>query len=69
MKIKAAVMGVLFAGILLIRPATGLEIKTGTDAWPPFRIVKNGKITGFDIDLINEIARRLNTGVEITRCP
>jgi polar amino acid transport system substrate-binding protein len=33
--------------------------------YPPFEYFQNGKMVGFDIDLVNEIARRLNYHVKI----
>lgn len=41
----------------------------GTDAWPPFRFINGNQITGFDIDLIKEVGRRLKVDVKINRCP
>lgn len=41
-----------------------LLVSTSADN-PPFEFVKNGKIEGFDIDLINFISKKLNKKVEI----
>jgi ABC-type amino acid transport substrate-binding protein len=45
-------------------------IRVGTSAdFPPFSFIENGKYTGFDIELIEEIAKRLNYTAEITDMP
>ncbi len=39
----------------------------GSDTtYPPFEFIENGDITGFDIDLIKEIASRMEKEIEIT---
>ncbi|MCL5072413.1 MAG: ABC transporter substrate-binding protein [Actinobacteria bacterium] len=39
----------------------------GSDTtYPPFEFIENGDITGFDIDLIKEIASRMKKEIEIT---
>lgn len=55
--------------IIAIFLATGLfaqEVyKVGTSpGYPPFEFIKDGKISGFDIDLVEEIAKVLNIKVE-----
>jgi len=41
-------------------------ITAGCDAtYPPFEFLQDGQIVGFDIDIINEIAKRLDKQVEI----
>jgi len=41
------------------------EVKVASDiAYPPFEFNKGGEPTGFDIDLMNEIAKRANLEVE-----
>ena len=43
----------------------GEQITVASDiAYPPFEFEKNGKPVGFDIDLMNEIAKRANLQVE-----
>lgn len=38
----------------------------GTDAtYPPFESMKDGSVTGFDIDMIKEIAKRMDRDIEI----
>lgn len=46
--------------------ASNNHIKVGTSPdYPPFEFKKNGKIVGFDIDLINSIAQKLELKIEI----
>ena len=41
------------------------DVKVASDiAYPPFEYEKNGEPVGFDIDLMNEIAKRANLNVE-----
>ena len=45
-------------------------IKIGTSAnYPPFEYYENGKIVGFDVDIINTIASKLNLKVKIIDVP
>ncbi len=45
-------------------------IKVGVNAeFPPFEYMENDKILGFDIDLMNYIAARINYGVEFSNMP
>lgn len=37
--------------------------------FPPFSFIKDGKIVGFDIDIIEEIARRMNKKIEFKNMP
>lgn len=42
----------------------------GTNAeYAPFSFMQNGAIAGFDIDLINEIAKRMNKSIELRDMP
>lgn len=46
------------------------RILVGTSAdFPPFSFIENDQIVGFDIDLINEIGRRLQQEIEIKNMP
>ncbi len=58
---------VLAAGLLLAAGAQAQPIKTGVDAtFAPHAMVKlGGGLEGFNIDLGNEIARRLGRPIEI----
>ncbi|SEF66503.1 transporter substrate-binding domain-containing protein [Marinobacterium lutimaris] len=43
-------------------------LKAVTDAtFPPLEFVKDGEMTGFDIDLINEVAKRLDMTVDLVQ--
>ena len=45
---------------------TSNTIIVGTNAeYPPFCFVENDKIVGFDIDIANEVAKRLGKKIEI----
>lgn len=45
-------------------------LRVGTSAdFPPFSFMENGKHTGFDIELVQEIAKHLNYSVEIINMP
>lgn len=46
-----------------VRKAGTLVIGNG-GAYPPFEFVENGKLTGFDIDLGNELGKRMGVKVE-----
>jgi ABC-type amino acid transport substrate-binding protein len=48
--------------------ATVLKVGTSSD-YPPFSFMDNGKHAGFDIELIEEIAKRLHYSVEIIDMP
>lgn len=46
------------------------DIKVATDFWPPFRIDSgNGRISGIDRDVLNEIASRLHIHFHYDRLP
>lgn len=48
-------------------PASSKQIHVVTHAnWNPFEYLKDGKIVGFDVDLINEAAKRAGLSTEIT---
>ena len=63
--LKKALIGIM----VLSLSATALEKKkiyVGTNAeFPPFEYLENGKITGFDIELMNEIGKVLNADIKI----
>ncbi|MGB0935742.1 MAG: substrate-binding periplasmic protein, partial [Alphaproteobacteria bacterium] len=64
------------AFLALIVPTIGQAANTGklracTIAWPPYTISKNedGKLTGIDVDILREIARRMNKDIKISDIP
>ena len=63
--LKKALIGIM----VLSLSATALakeKIYVGTNAeFPPFEYLENGKITGFDIELMNEIGKVLNADIKI----
>lgn len=63
--LKKALIGIM----VLSLSATTLakeKIYVGTNAeFPPFEYLENGKITGFDIELMNEIGKVLNADIKI----
>lgn len=68
MKLKSTLIFILFS-LIIIFSASVVMAKTylvGTSAdFPPFEYVENGEITGFDIDLIKEIAKLKGFEVEV----
>ncbi len=65
---------VINQGAQTVAPSTGTTFSTkkagtllvGSDtAYPPFESIEGGKAVGFDVDLINEIAKRINLKAEI----
>lgn len=40
-------------------PVQAKEYVIGTDPWPPFTIVNQGKVSGIDYDIVKEIERRM----------
>lgn len=72
------VLAITLAGCSSAEPASHMEairqagvIKVGTSAdYPPFEFVdENGTMTGFDIELMNELAKRMGVTVEWTDMP
>lgn len=57
--IAASVIGAASADTLDKVKQAGVIVIANGGAFPPFGYVENGKMVGFDIDLGNEIARRL----------
>lgn len=57
-----------FSTIALADQNTVIRVGTSSD-FPPFSFMENGKHTGFDIELIQEIAKRLNYPIEIIDMP
>ena len=49
--------------------AIGEKIVVGMDPFPPWQNVKNGKISGVDVELLKEIARRLKTKFTFEEIP
>lgn len=54
---------------LAIVPARASEMILATDDWPPFRISSDAGLIGLDLDLIEEIARRTDTGLRVIKMP
>jgi len=66
-------LGVFFGFLLgggssFSQETTVLKVGTSSD-YPPFSFMDNGKHAGFDIDLIEEIAKRLHYSVKIIDMP
>lgn len=56
--------------ILLAFTLQGQEQYTiAIDEWPPFRIIENEKILGLDIDVWNEISKRIGVKIKFERYP
>lgn len=73
---NAIMLGALFvAGALSQYVSKDVEKKSdhlvvGTSAdFPPFAFIEQGKIVGFDIDLVEEVGRRLNKKIELKNMP
>jgi polar amino acid transport system substrate-binding protein len=65
--ISALLLALSSLSFFVYADADSSTIKVVTDAtFPPLEFKKNGKLTGFDIELFNEIAKRLNKKVEWT---
>lgn len=71
------IVAIIIAGISLrvyykkraIKPDSNTLI-VGTNAeFPPFEYIENDKLTGFDIDLLEEIAKRMGKKLEIKDMP
>lgn len=53
-----------YYGLRTPKPDKAHELRVGTSAdFPPFSFLKDGNITGFDIDVMNEVGHRLNKKV------
>lgn len=70
------IVGILAAGIIFFitppvyNPIDTSRILVGTSGdFPPFTYVENNKAIGFDIDLIEEIGKRLHKTIEIKNMP
>ena len=76
---SVALVALTFVGLLLVAAcgggsggggsdggqASAEDVKVASDiAYPPFEFEKNGEPVGFDIDLMDEIAKRANLNVE-----
>lgn len=78
-KIALIVMLIVITGLLFwykvqkrssIAPASSNTIIVGTNAeYPPFSLMQNDTISGFDIDLIQEIVKRLNKKIDLKDMP
>ncbi|HEY1026483.1 MAG TPA: transporter substrate-binding domain-containing protein [Pseudomonas sp.] len=54
----------------LCRAGEGEPLKVMTDLWPPFRMTdESDRLSGLDIDLLNELSRRTGLHFEIQRAP
>ena len=63
--LKKALIGIMVLSLSAIALAKE-KIYVGTNAeFPPFEYLENGKITGFDIELMNEIGKVLNADIKI----
>lgn len=63
--LKKALIGIMVLSLSAIALAKE-KIYIGTNAeFPPFEYLENGKITGFDIELMNEIGKVLNADIKI----
>lgn len=76
--LAAAAAAVLALGACGGRPGQPLlaeiqargRLVVGTSAdYPPFEYVEDGRIVGFDVDLIGEVARDLGVGVQLVNLP
>ncbi len=45
------------------------EFKVGITHWPPFRIYAEQDVQGIDVDIWNEIGKRLKLEIVFSRCP
>lgn len=68
MKLVLFLFACLCSSIALADQPTIIRVGTSSD-FPPFSFMENGKHTGFDIELIEEIAKRLNYSIEIIDMP
>ncbi len=59
---------VFFSTMAIAEQNPVIRVGTSSD-FPPFSFMENGKHTGFDIELIQEIAKRLNYPIEIIDMP
>lgn len=64
---------VINQGTQVVRPSTGAtfatkktgELLVGSDTtYPPFESIEGGKVVGFDVDLMNEVGKRLSVTVK-----
>lgn len=57
---------VLCLGALLSLSTFAKDLYVGTNAeFAPFAYLENGEVVGFDIDLINEVSKRLGTDIKL----
>ncbi len=71
MPIKKKLLCLTLSSLLLLscsKKEDKLTVGCSID-YPPFEFFKNGEVVGFDVDLINEIAKRLNKKIEIKDMP
>lgn len=61
-----SILGFLLISFLILGQDT---ITVAIDEWPPFRIVNGEKITGLDIDIWNEIAKKMGIKIKFERYP
>lgn len=70
---------IFFASVLLLLMASAVGVQAGepsttvllgtVDNFPPFSYMAEGKLTGVDIDLIDEMARRIGINIKIQVSP
>lgn len=60
----------MFFLILPVLESAGADYEVATDYWPPFRQQgNNGKLRGYDIDLMREIGLRMDSSFSFVRYP
>lgn len=56
--------------VLFAKTAFAADYEVATDYWPPFREMSDdGEIEGYDVDLMQDIARRMKVGFSFVRYP
>ena len=67
-KLLAALLMVIASCTHAAESPTPLRLAT-VDNFPPFSYMENGNLAGIDIDLVHEMARRINISVQIQAYP
>ncbi len=62
-------LGSVLLSSAMLAPALSDSLKVATDDWPPFRISTDHGFVGLDLDIVNELGRRIETGAEIIKMP
>ena len=50
-------------------PTSANEMKVATDDWPPFRISTDNGFEGLDIDILDELERRIGEKINVIKMP